>query len=449
MIGANAAPATPSVCIDGKVINGDSLEVLKRLPNDSVDAVITDPPYGYNFMGKAWDKALAPVAIWQQCLRVLKPGHWALVMSAPRQDVLSRMIVMLGDVGFDMDFTSLYWAYPSGFPKGGNCYKMVDKKSGIRPIGKIDKETNRMQIQSIKPTTDLAKKLAGSYTGYQPKPAVEVVLMCMKPQNQKGGRLEQAIYNGGGTTQLDSVRIPYRDSQTGEYIPLHKARYASNLIVSGDATGGGKKTKSGIKTPYKHTANNHYGQNCYGGFKTKAGLEQHSHVDSGSYSRFWDLDAWFDSQFFIGSKAIPSERNRGVGKISKEDRNVHPTVKPLSLMCYLISLVTRRDEIVVDPFLGSGTTGMAAKVTGRRWVGIEREPHYAALAQKRINATGTDLGIDSTVTNLRIAAAQARVLAAMVRAAKKKKKNKKRINVPVSRKQNLKNKRSGLDLFFD
>ena len=99
------------------IINGEALEELKKLEDNSIDLVCTDPPYGYSFMGKDWDKAVPSVKIWQECLRVLKDGAFMLVMSAPRQDVLSQMIVRIGEAGFRTDFTSLYWTYASGFPR--------------------------------------------------------------------------------------------------------------------------------------------------------------------------------------------------------------------------------------------------------------------------------------------------------------------------------------------
>src|SRR3989304_1017524 len=115
-----------------EVIEGDCSEVLCGLEAESVDLVVTDPPYGYSFMGKDWDKAVPSVEIWRECLRVLKSGAFVFVMSSPRQDVLSQMIVRLGEAGFNMGFTSIYWAYASGFPKAINISKAVDKRLGMK-----------------------------------------------------------------------------------------------------------------------------------------------------------------------------------------------------------------------------------------------------------------------------------------------------------------------------
>ena len=112
------------------MIVGDSQEKLKDIESESVDLIVTDPPYGYSFMGKDWDKAVPSVDIWKECLRVLKPGAFAFIMSAPRLDVLTQMSVRVQEAGFDVSFTPLFWAYASGFPKAQNMSKAVDKRLG-------------------------------------------------------------------------------------------------------------------------------------------------------------------------------------------------------------------------------------------------------------------------------------------------------------------------------
>ena len=100
---------------------------LKQIPDETIDCIVTDPPYGYSFMGKDWDKVVPSVEVWKECLRVLKAGAFMFVMSAPRQDVLSQMIIRLGQAGFEIGFTSIFWAYPTGFPKAMNINKKILK----------------------------------------------------------------------------------------------------------------------------------------------------------------------------------------------------------------------------------------------------------------------------------------------------------------------------------
>ena len=153
-----------------ELIKGDSLQELKKYDDNSVDLLCTDPPYGYSFMGRDWDKTLPPKEIFEECFRVLKPGSMAFVMSAPRSDVQYRMAEMLEKVGFRIDYTPIYWTYASGFPKAMNISKMLEKNGNQK------------------------EELDGSYGGFQPKPAVEVVIVAMKPLDKKG-YLEQAQDN--------------------------------------------------------------------------------------------------------------------------------------------------------------------------------------------------------------------------------------------------------------
>ena len=411
-----------------KIINGDSLKVLKKLEDESVDLVCTDPPYGYSFMGKDWDKVVPSVEIWKECLRVLKPGGFCFVMSAPRIDVQSRMGTKLEDAGFQTNFSPIYWTYATGFPKATNVGKLADKKN-----------------------YDEAKQLDGSYVGYQPKPAVEVILVCMKPIEEKS-YIEQAMKNGKGITWLDDCRIPYQSEKDlksatfGTQTDIKNnnfnnnrpsdghvfakdvegnpdGRFAANLIVQDDVLNDGKNRKGG-------TSNG----DAKVGTKTDNAVTPLnrgtliSRNDDGSFSRFYDLDAWWKSQihklpervqktfpFMIVPKASKSEKNEGLddnnfeekfqanakyrpshleeansgsngkphGRYSKTKNN-HPTVKPIELMSYLITLGSRENDVVVDPFVGSGTTCIAAKLLNRQYIGIEKEEDYAIIAKARI-----------------------------------------------------------------
>lgn len=250
---------------------GDALEQLKKQEANSIDCVVTDPPYGYSFMGKDWDKAVPPVEVWKECLRVLKPGGFAFIMSAPRQDVLSQMIVRITEAGFKTDFTSIYWTYASGFPKASNIGKMVDKRLGKkrkvvgeRPfsgsfspkIPHFANTTNNIGFYKANPLTKGTSKLEGSYAGYQPKPAVEVIIVAMKPLEEKT-YVDQAVKNGKGVTWLDDCRVPYlsegdkfkkseftgfakeKFTSKGELTtrvaePHQQGRFPANLICSDD-----------------------------------------------------------------------------------------------------------------------------------------------------------------------------------------------------------------------
>ena len=217
-----------------KIWNEDCLETLRRLPDNSVDLLVTDPPYGISFMGKDWDtfnEVVNPqgayenkkgfkklprqntksileffIPIWQECFRVLKDGAFAFVMSIPRADCLSRMIISLEDAGFRVGFTPIFWAYASGFPKAQNIGKAVDKRLGAKrerkghivysknptkhesEFGNIaptkDGKMNR-EWDITQPATPQAKALDGSYAGFQVKPSVEVIIVAQKPMTEK------------------------------------------------------------------------------------------------------------------------------------------------------------------------------------------------------------------------------------------------------------------------
>jgi DNA modification methylase len=487
---------------------------LKTFPDESIDTMITDPPYGYAFMNKSWDKVVIGVETWKECLRVLKPGSFAAVMSSPRQDVLSRMICNLQDAGFRTDFSSIYWTYASGFPKAANVSKLVDKRirgdmirkkikyfmdwkgetinslsfkinlpdakktlwdwleDGHNPsekswtiiknvlnvsneeekqferkiIGQKNKldtfsdlgyspgvgEYSKTTINYTESATDKAKELDGSYAGYQPKPAVEVILIVMKPLSEKS-YVDQALKNGKGVTWLDDCRIPFyiktddqpriregkicsdngQESIYGKYNPKSseyfntKGRFPANLLVENDVLNDGKITKSKQvkfeKGSLKFGGIYNNGKNYYNTKNFTSGFN-----DSGSFSRYFSLDSWFDTTFpfIITPKASPSERHKGLdnwipekvndGRKTEIDnpfqrgetlrKNTHPTCKPIKLMSYLITLLSREGNIVLDPFLGSGTTAIASKLLNRSYIGIEKEKEYINISQQRIKS---------------------------------------------------------------
>jgi len=424
------------------ILNGDAAQKLIEIEDNSIDEIVTDPPYGYSFMNKDWDKVVIGSSVWVECLRVLKPGSFAFVMSAPRQDVLCRIMINLDQAGFNIGFTSIYWAYASGFPKAMNVSKAVDKKLGVERdvIGKRDDGVGKIsesgiyelnnpdskmskEIEITKPPSPQAIKLDGAYAGFQPKPALEVILVCMKPLDQKN-YVEQALSNGHGVTWLDDCRIPYKNENdragwydtknefgfakfTGgdggvPYKPVldqSKGRFPANLLVSDNALDVGKKTKSKAREKNFEDGN----QNTPTHFKhnEKSGF---SYDDEGDFSRYYSLDSW-EAQFIITPKPSKSEKNDGLDKFTGKQvndgrnippdnafqrgktvrQNIHPTVKPVELFKYLISMGSRPDDFILDPFMGSGTTAIACEKLARNWIGIEINDEYCEIIRARID----------------------------------------------------------------
>lgn len=426
-----------------RVIRGDCLGELKKLPDDSVDLVCTDPPYGIGFMGKEWDTFKPDVvaddvqnskrrngkddfvspaqsaarydhtpagarkfrewlySISVELLRVLKPGGFAFVCIGARQDSVSAVVMAMTEAGFKTDFTSIYWTYASGFPKAANIGKVVDKRMGTprpRIAGGAGTRGNtfplKPETQSREARSPVAQSLNGSYGGFQPKPAVEVIIVAMKPLSEKTF-VDQALKNGKGVTWLDDCRIP--GAVTTNPLVRNAAGFRSSGLANQGETGGGTDS--------------------FGRFPANLLISDQA-VNDDDYSRYFCLDAWADRlpdrvkqafPFLIAPKASKREKNEGTdlskGKYMDETRvdkeaigannprnrsgqlrtgNFHPTVKPLQLMCYLVTLGSRPGDVVLDPFLGSGTTGLAAKLLNRRYVGIEREAAYVEIAEARL-----------------------------------------------------------------
>jgi len=375
-----------------RIYNIDCLDGMLGLNDNSVDLITTDPPYGMKFMSRDWDKALPSIDIWKECLRVLKPGAFTFVMCIPRQDCLSKMISNLSDAGFRTDFTSIYWTFATGFPKAHNIGKAIDKKAGKKgeeyireDFAKRSNKIEQRKSQVIcgqkgvynKLVTPEAKALEGSYAGFQPKPAVEVIIVAMKPLSEKN-YTEQAISNKKGVTWLDDCRIPYKSG----YTPIAGKRTASffekDTVSGGDGSGGFKANDKG---------------------RFPANLLVSDEV-LGEHSKFFRLP------FLITPKASKSEKNKGLEDIEAEPikgrddgqdvrnvpykqrttpvKNQHPTVKPIKLMSYLITMGSREGDLVVDPFGGSGTTSIACKLLDRKYILFEISKEYVEIANKRL-----------------------------------------------------------------
>ena len=405
-----------------QIIQGDCLEALKSFKDNSVDLIVTDPPYGAKFMGKDWDKAMPQIEVWQECIRILKPGAFAFVMSLPRSDLSWRMKANLEKAGFVISFTPIFWTFASGFPKAQNIAKAIEKRhrepdmvEEVEGCGGMTPEkgynvTKHHEIYD-KYTHPDAKKLAGAYGGFQPKPAVEEIVVAMKPLSEKSF-IDQALANQKSITWLGDCKIPskievgwkgagseYCGTPKGEARPQQN-RFPANLLVSDDVLNDGKEYRTGDLDKDTGSPTT---KEIYGKYSKRSLL---THGDSGSFSRYFDLDAWAANTlpFLIVPKPSKSEKNQGLeelpegqtiggagtheyadkfGAVKAVQHNIHPTVKPLKLMAYLIVMGSRRGDLVLDPFCGSGTTNVAAILLERKSIGIELEEDHVRTAQAR------------------------------------------------------------------
>jgi DNA modification methylase len=403
----NLETAPNGTPLRNSILLGDSQQQLKGVPDNSIDLMVTDPPYGMKFMGKAWDKALPRVEIWKECLRVLKPGALAFVMCIPRQDLLCRMIADLESAGFDTGFTSIYWTFASGFPKAQNISKAIDRKAGAaeKIIGRnpnsrenCDKSNTVYESGTVgktayitQPATETAKILEGAYAGFQPKPAVEVIILAMKPCAERT-YTDQAKTNGKGITWLDDCRIPYAD--TGDQLEVRACTTEPNRHSAFNSIADTYRSKEFVKK----------NENDSGRFPANLLV---SDAVLGEHSKFFDLDRWAEGHFpfiwlpkasrkeketglhedtyQIVNEACQQEENNPPKKLTLGRRkNPHPTIKPLNLMAYLITMGSREGDIVLDPFCGSATTCIAAMMLKRNYIGIEISQEYHEIALKRL-----------------------------------------------------------------
>jgi site-specific DNA-methyltransferase (adenine-specific) len=396
----------------------------------------------------------------KECLRVLKPGALMFMCMTPRQDSLSRAIVGIEDAGFKIGFTSMHWTYASGFPKARNMSRAIDKKFGAerKKMGRNPNsrenccKTNTVYESGTvgktayitEPATEEAKKLDGSYAGFQPKPAVEDIIVAMKPCDKKT-YTEQALSNGKGVTWLDDCRVPYKDCGDSALVEAkqsknpkgnkgffvegvatfnNKGRFPANLLVSDNVLDDGVERKSPKQYKKSHAG---FRTSYVGGKEKSQELQTKEYGDTGGYSRFFSLDAWAEVNlqdlpelvqrnlpFLVVPKVSKKEKEAGLenlnDKVIVEDyrikennvpykarpkprKNEHPTVKPIKLMAYLITMGSRENDIVLDPFAGSGTTCIAAKMLNRKYIGIELSPEYREIAVRRLENTDKDNAI--------------------------------------------------------
>jgi len=388
-----------------EIIHGDCLETLKELEDNCIDAIVTDPPYGLGkepdprevmrawledkafqskgsgFMGKRWDAFVPSPALWMECLRVLKPGGHLLCFSGTR--TVDWMGMSIRFAGFEMR-DQIYWHYGSGFPKSMDVSKAIDKAAGAerkviatkRVKGGGTEHLNRSNADShgyrpdgyqkgenvldvTAPATDEAKQWEGWGTAL--KPASEPIIVARKPL--EGTVAANVLKHGTGAINVDGCRVG----------TTSQGRWPANIIHDGsDEVLEHFPDSKGQQGDVKGTEKSHTGDentNCYGEYG-RVPFEKRKETSTSS------------ARFFYCAKAPKSERTCK-GAIE----NKHPTVKPVALMRYLVRLVTPPDGIVLDPFCGSGTTGVACVEEGFDFLGIEQEQESVSTSEKRIEYT--------------------------------------------------------------
>ena len=392
---------------------GDCIEVMRRMPGSSVDAIVTDPPYGLEFMGKGWDGFGTPLGFqtWTEAwaveaFRILKPGGHLLAFAGTR--TYHRMASGVEDAGFEIR-DCIAWMYGSGFPKSLDVSKAIDKAAGAeREVISTDRNYGASKAADGKqaygdyagewnvtaPVSPDAVKWNGWGTAL--KPAFEPVVVARRPLI--GTVAANVLEHGTGALNIDACRIGTEAVGWGGG--------GSKLYEGGLSTDGGDPRPATGRWPANIALD-----------ATAAAMldEQSGHQKDGTTyldNRTHDYDATSykivdncggtrgyggeggASRFFYTAKA--SRQDRNVGGLAD---NTHPTVKPTDLMRWLIRLVTPPGGIILDPFGGSGSTGLAARAENVRCILIEREPEYLQIIRDRLaqqNLFATETTTDAT-----------------------------------------------------
>lgn len=346
---------------DYTILEGDCLEVLRSVPAETIDAIVTDPPYGLAFMGQAWDSDVPSFEVWREAYRVVKPGAHVIAFGGTRTyHILATAIEKAGFIIRDMGA----WLYGTGFPKSVNVSKAIDKAAGAvrakvrvlnarnpkvsgggrdgipgktRSFIEVAMRVGYHEIDDDTPITPEAQRWDGWGTGL--KPAHEPFVIARKPL--RGTVADNVLRYGTGAINVAAGTIPS---------PTHTGRWPTNVIHDGS---------DDVLALFPDT--------------------------NGSAARY-----------FYCAKASMADRDHGLHDVRRDAstiadgcetaprRNHHPTVKPTELMRYLVRIFSIPGAVILDPFCGSGSTGRAAAYEGRRFLGIEINSEYCDIARKRI-----------------------------------------------------------------
>lgn len=423
---------------DPILLLGDCLEVMQTLEANSIDAIVTDPPYGLGFMGKEWDHGVPGEHFWREALRVAKPGAHLLAFGGSR--TYYRLACAIEDAGWEIR-DCLMWVYASGFPKSLDVSKAIDKAVGAEratvktPMG----PTGNKYAQGLGDTRpwmdkaalagfhehagdEPATEAAAQWQGYGTalKPAYEPIILARKPL--QGSVAANVLKHGTGALGIDACRIAIHSETTsrregkspksnGITMGTHwhgcgvsggnsLGRFPSNLLHDGSDE---------VLALFPETVKCRSRIGGQGSVGYLGGAKWIEHYRSG-----YDEPARSAARFFYCAKATQEDRDAGLeyerlasagemtggraeGSAGLDNpragagrtaggKNFHPTVKPTDLMRWCVRLIAPPGATVLDPFMGSGSTGRAALLEGRAFTGIELNPAYLALARRRIEA---------------------------------------------------------------
>ena len=399
-----------------QIINGNNIDVLKTFPDNHFDSIVTDPPYGIDFLGKSWDANTGALETYQECLRVLKPGGHILAFSAAR--TYHHLAITLEQAGFEIR-DQIMWIYSSGFPKSQDIGKSIERSEKKRANAKSgDKWENADGGTGVNTTTcrtcnknnvmigsffkcdnevcDMRERLKpadNEWAGWGTalKPAHEPIALARKPIKLSIAKNCQT--HGVGALNIDATRIPYQSEEDIQTYLNNKAGPAER----GTGKAGEKINMFEKSVGYKNIKKT---------ITREEDLPEAGRFPSNVLGEIPDYQ-----KYFYCPKVSRRERHIGYdltdiptnpdGMMSRDENgqlvnnytakkaaagNNHPTVKPIELMKYLIKLITPPGGIVLDPFNGSGSTGCAAVELGCEYVGIELDPAYVEIATKRIEA---------------------------------------------------------------
>lgn len=368
---------------------------MKTLADNSVDAVVTDPPYGLAFMGKKWDYSVPSIEIWREVLRVLKPGGHVLSFGGTR--TYHRMVVNIEDAGFEIR-DQVCWLYGSGFPKSHNIGKAIDKISGAEPIKIADGRSGSSSraYQSEEKTTAGYYEITKSNSewdgwGSALKPANEPIVLARKPLEKNLTLAQNVLKWGTGGLNIDASRIGYAASENVDFSKVQDGNIYGGNGIYGEAEQ--KQTTPLFKSNGRWPANLILDETAAEMLpvENKQSVSRFFYVAKASKSeRNAGLEGMpeKDLSFMITGSGKPSSKIDTDGKerdrFTASHQNTHPTVKPIKLMEYLCKLITPPNGTILDPFTGSGSTGVAATKLGFKFIGCEMNLDYVQIAQRRI-----------------------------------------------------------------